>query len=262
MTTAQTGHVESLYRYPFKGLTAQKLPLVDLTPGHGFPHDRVFALAKAGGGYDATAFRPLPKNRFFALMTDAALAQLDTRYDPETQRFTARLAGEALLDIALSDPDAEARAAQLIVDHLNLSPDQAPHLARGGENRFTDISVVSQSMMNAISLINLDTVQDLAARVGAPVDPLRFRGNLYFSGWSPGSELDLVGKELQVGELRLRVVRRTQRCPATQVNPATADRDLDVPALIEREFGHRDLGIYAEVLSGGRLTPGDPLSVV
>jgi MOSC domain. len=35
--------------------------------------------------------------------------------------------------------------------------------------------------------------------VDATVNPLRFRGNVYVTGWPAWSELDLVGKEVSVG---------------------------------------------------------------
>ena len=49
------------------------------------------------------------------------------------------------------------------------------------------------------------------------------------------------------------------RCAATQVNPATAERDLDIVAALGRVFGHTDMGVYAEVLASGEVAVGDPL---
>ena len=49
------------------------------------------------------------------------------------------------------------------------------------------------------------------------------------------------------------------RCAATQVNPVTAKRDLDIVAALERAFGHINMGVYAEVVAGGEITVGDAL---
>ncbi len=117
-------------------------------------------------------------------------------------------------------------------------------------------------MMNAISLINLNSVADFSARLGGiPVDPLRFRANLYFDGWPAFSELDCVDGEFEVGPLRLRVLQRIRRCAATEVNPTTAERDIAVPRLLKEHYGHVDMGIYAEVLTGGRVEPGMPVAI-
>ena len=115
-------------------------------------------------------------------------------------------------------------------------------------------------MMNAVSLINLESVRDFAKRIGRPVDPMRFRANIYFDGWPPFSELDLVDKELAIGDARLKIVMRTRRCAATEVDPATSRRDIAVPRLLMNTYGHPDMGVYAEVLSEGVISPGDVIS--
>ena len=55
---------------------------------------------------------------------------------------------------------------------------------------------------------------------------------------------------------------RTVRCPATQVDLETGERDCDVPRLLREHFGHADLGVHAAVLEGGRVAVGDSLEPV
>ena len=52
------------------------------------------------------------------------------------------------------------------------------------------------------------------------------------------------------------------RCPATQVDLETGERDCDVPRLLREHFGHADLGVHAAVLEGGRVAVGDSLEPV
>ena len=73
-----------------------------------------------------------------------------------------------------------------------------------------------------VSLINLASLRDFEARVGARRHRRRFRANVWFSGAPAWSELDWVGRELQLGGAVLRVAKRITRCPATEVNPLTA----------------------------------------
>ena len=75
------------------------------------------------------------------------------------------------------------------------------------------------------------------------------------------SEFDWIGRELTIGPVRLRVVSRITRCAAINVNPATGERDLNIPKALMTGFGHADCGIYAEVLTGGRIAEGDTLTV-
>lgn len=98
--------------------------------------------------------------------------------------------------------------------------------------------------------------------VGAPVDPLRFRGNLDVSGFAAWEELDWVGRDLAIGEVRFRVVQRTVRCAATEVDPVTAERDLRIPAALQKRLGHADCGVYAEAIDAGRIAVGDALRLI
>ncbi len=50
------------------------------------------------------------------------------------------------------------------------------------------------------------------------------------------------------------------RCAATEVNPATAERDISVVAELMRHFGHNIMGIYAEVIAAGEIAVGDTVS--
>ena len=52
--------------------------------------------------------------------------------------------------------------------------------------------------------------------------------------------------------LRAAAISPITRCAATQVNPVTAERDLAIPAALDRNFGHINMGIYAEVLARRR----------
>jgi hypothetical protein len=94
--------------------------------------------------------------------------------------------------------------------------------------------------------------------VGAAIDPLRFRGNVYVAGWPAWRELDLVGQEIAIGpDARLKVVKRIVRCAATNVDPDTGIRDLAIPDALQRAYGHADCGIYAEVMTAGEIAVGD-----
>ena len=78
--------------------------------------------------------------------------------------------------------------------------------------------------------------------MGAAIDPIRFRSNLYFDGPLAWSELDWVGSELMIGGARLKVVSPTTRCAATTVNSETAQRDLNIPKRLQEAFGHVECG--------------------
>ncbi len=252
------GKVRGLFYYPVKGLSGQSLERVDLQSGQGFPFDRIFGFARPNSGFDPENPRPLPKTKFVVLARDAGLARLDCRFDPATFDLTVRKDGDVhRFDLNQSE-DRDA-AARLISRHLDYAEELTPTLYSADPHRFTDVSVVSKELMNAVSLINLDSVAAFSKMTGRQVSETRFRGNILFSGVAPFSELDWVGRRVSLGEVELEVVQRTKRCPATEVDPKTGLRDLDVPRLLKSHCGHSDMGVYAEVRRGGSIHVGDTL---
>jgi uncharacterized protein YcbX len=106
-------------------------------------------------------------------------------------------------------------------------------------------------------VINLASLRDLETRIGRPVDPLRFRANLYVDGWPAWAEAGWADQEITLGAARARVFKSIVRCVATHVNPATAERDMEVVRALFDNFGHTNLGIYVHVVEGGRVATGD-----
>jgi len=91
------------------------------------------------------------------------------------------------------------------------------------------------------------------------IDPLRFRANIYIDGAEPWEEFDWVGSEIKIGDALFNVDRKNGRCGATNVNPATGRRDLDIPSSLRATFGHKNLGVYLTVRDGGEIAAGDSL---
>ena len=112
-----------------------------------------------------------------------------------------------------------------------------------------------------LSIINLASVADLEGRLGRPIDPLRFRGNLMVSGLAPWAENDLVGRDIEGPEgLKLQVIKRIERCAATNVDPDSGARDMQIPKALMQNYGHLDCGTYCRIIAGGTLKEGDILT--
>jgi len=117
--------------------------------------------------------------------------------------------------------------------------------------RFTD------SKSGFVSLLNLASVAEIAKAEGRPVDHLRFRANIYLEDLEPWAELALPGKTLTLGGAQLEILKLTDRCAATGVEPGTGRRDMDIVQTMRKKFGHIDCGVYARVVDGGRVALGD-----
>jgi uncharacterized protein YcbX len=248
--------VENLYRYPVKGLSPEPLERAALSVGDYFPGDRLFAIENGPAGFDPAAPAHQPKIKFLMLMRNERLAALRTCYDDESATLTISHDGRQAVRANLSTSEGhlalEAFFRRFMPKELRGPPKV---LAAPAGFRFTD------SRRGFVSIINLASVAALENAIGAPVNPLRFRGNIYVSGWPAWHEFDLVGREIAIGEAaRLKITKRIQRCAATDVDPDTAERDLSIPHTLMKTFGHADCGVYGEVVAGGPIAAGDELS--
>jgi GntR family transcriptional regulator / MocR family aminotransferase len=110
---------------------------------------------------------------------------------------------------------------------------------------------------NVFSLIILATIRSLEEKCGIAFKPLRFRANLYIDGAGPWEEFDWVGSDIRIGDVLFHVDRRNGGCGATNVDPETGRRDLDMPGSLRAAFGHKELGIYLVSRDSGVVSVGD-----
>jgi len=248
--------IEHLYRYPVKGLTAEALETVTVDRGGTVPWDRAFALAQGDAPFDPAAPRWVPKQNFLCLMANARAALLRSSFDPRTGILTILSpAGDSMAENALTDAGRDRIGAWLTA-FMGPEARGVPRFLHVPNHSFSDVAA------KVVSLINTASLDDLSRRVGALRHKRRFRANLYFSGAPAWSELGWVGQQFLAGRARLKIVKRIPRCPATQVNPDTAERDADPVREIRAAFGHPDLGVYAEVIEGGEIAVGDALELL
>jgi hypothetical protein len=252
--------IEYLYRYPVKGLTAEALEVAQVEAGGCIPWDRAFALAQgdAGGeeGFDPAHPRWLPKSHFMCQMRNARIAGLFSFLEPRTGMLAIRAPdGSAVVENALTEAGRE-RIGRFLADYLGEEARGTPRFLHIPGHSFCD------QRTKVVSLINLASLRDFEARLGARRHRRRFRANVWFSGAPPWAERDWIGKEIQLGGTVLRVLKPINRCAATQVNPLTAERDADPVEELRRIYGHIELGVHAEVVEGGRFAVGDAIEVL
>jgi hypothetical protein len=260
MIPGQAGAVTEIYRYPVKGLSAEKMDRVQLKPGECLPHDRRFAIALGSTLFDPKRPEWLSKIHFIMLMRDEKLAQLRTHFDAESGVLAIAKNGQVLLRARMTELEGCKLAAEFFDDFLGDRVNGPLRVVAAPGHAFADARRKPNATTDKyVSLINHASIAALEAAMDAPVDPIRFRANVYFDGAAAWSEHDWLGSQISLGAARLRVISPITRCAATQVNPVTAKRDLDIVAALGRAFGHINMGIYAEVVAGGEIAVGDAL---
>jgi uncharacterized protein YcbX len=252
--------IAAIYRYPVKGLSPEPLPRVALTQGRCLPQDRRFAVALASTRFDPEHPEWLAKTHFVMLMREEKLARLKTRFEAGTGELTVEYAGRIAVQARLTEPEGCRAVGAFLADFLGPAVEGPLRIVKAPGHTFADARRKPNATTDQyVSLINLASIAALEGFLGSPVDPLRFRANLYLEPTPAWSELDWIGSEIALGGARLRVIAPITRCAATQVNPVTAERDLDIPAALQRGFGHNLMGIYGEVVAGGEIAIGDGL---
>jgi hypothetical protein len=249
-------------RYPVKGLSAERLDRVTLAPGECLPEDRRFALALASTPFDPERPHWLAKTNFVMLMRDEKIAQLRTAFEAATGSLRIERDGRELLRAPITEAAGRRRVEEFFAAFLAGALTGPPRLVEAPGHAFADARRRPHAATGKyVSLLSLASVRALGDAMGAALDPRRFRANFNIDGATPWAELDWVGAEIALGTARLRVVSLTTRCLATHVNPATAERDLDIVGALRRLFGHINLGVYAEVIEGGEVAEGDTLRI-
>lgn len=248
--------IDYLYRFPVKGLSAEALEWAEVEEGGTVPWDRAFALAQGDAAFDPAHPAWLPKDNFMCLKQNARIARLRASFDPRTGALRLSEPNGGGITASAFSTEGRERIGAYLTAFLGEEARGAPRFHHVPGHMFSD------NRNKVLSLIGLASLRDLEARVGARRHRRRFRANVWFSGAPPLAELDWVGRQLQLGGARLRVLKRIPRCPATEVNPTTAERDANPVAELRAQYGHVDFGVYAQVIEGGRFAVGDSIRLL
>ncbi len=255
MMTPEKITVSSLYRYPVKGLSPQKLDIVRVEAGKTLSWDRAFAIENGPGRFDPENPKYLPKVNFLMLMRNERLAALQTDFEEETRTLTIYRDGKKITHGALDTKIGRQMIEQFLASYMRDDLKGRPRIVSSPGHSFSDVSA------RCLHLVNLASVAELEKVAGFSLDPLRFRANLYFEGAGAWEEKKWIGQKIRVGGATLKIFSETVRCEATNVNPKTALRDASIPPTLLRTFGDMCLGVYANVAEDGEIRPGDKFQV-
>lgn len=246
--------IAALYRHPLKRFTPEALTHADLETGGWFPGDRLWAVEHGESGHDPFNPGHIAKTRFIVLARHAAIAGIRTNWN-ETDGTLAVVPDDVAAFIVRPDDPADRRRLERYLTERLGDTVTGPlrMIDAGPRHRFMD------SPKGRVSILNLASVRDFETRLGRPIDPLRFRANVWVEGWPAWIENEDM-PPLHVGGVRLASEKPIVRCAATEVNPQTAERDLEVVKSLFNQYGHVLCGLYASIETGGRIAVGDAVT--
>ncbi len=235
----EIGQVETIFRYPVKSMAGERLEVADLG-WHGLEGDRRLAFRRIDdrSGLPWLTASKLPDLILFApqLRQDGAQGDLPTHIRTpdghELPVFSEDLAKE--------------------VERRYGAPVQMMHWKNG---IFDEAS---------ISVITLDTVDEISRLAGQSPDVRRFRPNVVvrLQRPSPFQEDAWLGGVLQFGEQddapAITVTLRDERCSMLNLDPDSAKPAPEMLKAVVRT-NQNNAGIYATVTRTGRLAVGQTI---
>lgn len=240
-------------RHPIKSIGGEGLESIVLKAEHRLPGDREWAVLTESGERHASQSetdgepdRWLPKSCFLRGVVSAPLQAVSGGWQDGK--------------LALRHPDrpdltfAPASEGEQLVEWLEpLWPDGSPAPTRlvKGAAIWTDVKTPW------VSVLSLDSLMDVESKVGFRLGIERWRGNLWIKGMDSFAEREMIGETIRIGDVELRITQHIGRCAATSANTETGKRDVDMVEVLDHHYGHTDFGVYAEVVTGGKLAIGD-----
>lgn len=251
--------IAGLFRFPVKGFPAERIGAADLRRDQGILGDRAAAFSNGSSAVPDDRWQKY--SAFTVLKNDTGLQGWRVSTDSDSSEGSD--SGEdSAVTITLTAPDGESTTFRTADRGARTT--SAEFLARRipAQGPFPRALVVAdQGMFDSrragISIINPATV----AALDPALDPLRFRGNVLVDGLEPYAEFALIGKIVRLGEVRLAITQAIERCPATTVNPTTAEADVNVPRLLAASCGHLHCGVYGRILDSGVVREGDEIEI-
>ena len=216
--------VKEVWRYPVKSMAGERLDECMITD-RGLDGDRRWAFIDRS---------PHRDGKWFNIKQHAPL-----------MTYKARLAGG---ELEVLSPGGSAVALE-----TDLLPRFQAEAARPLELRELPGANFDDSQ---VLIVNLATVQAFALEAGMPIDPRRFRANLYIEGLEPEEELRWLGRIVQAGESELEVTSRCERCKVITMDPDTTEAMPELLRLLVERHDER-MGMYCRVVKPGRIGVGD-----
>ncbi|WP_051218222.1 MOSC domain-containing protein [Nocardioides insulae] len=253
--------VTHLHRTAIKGFGVTSEPFLELSAAGARADreffmvdeaDKLFSVTRTGAFLDHWS-RYLPSERLLEIGRgeETLFAETIDRGEPATGRFFADRAVHGFL---VAGPIVD-RLSELAGRQVRLIKTEQP---TGG------VDVEPLTLHSEASVADLGTEVD-----GSVLDARRFRLNLTLdAGPTPYVEDTWSGSRLGVGGAELVVGRPVPRCAAVQRHPDDGGRGVNVLKRIrERRSGEAqpesiDLGVYAQVVTPGRVSVGDQVQLL
>ncbi len=258
------GTIESIWRYPVKGMKGQEIPHV-YTSFSGLMGDRIYGVIAADGDPAFPWHTGRDHEEFVLYEATFSSGGEDLLVPKDLAAFEGLAPG-----IHPIYPDAEAFKVAVKTPEGEIFDIESEAFVKALEatterSLRVHVTQMGQHDCRPLSIFSLSAAAKLSEETGMEVDKRRFRANFYVE-WEnledPFYEFSLVGKTLKIGDkLEVAVIERDPRCKMITIDPDTADESPKLLQHVSRAHGG-DAGVFAAVLQEGRVNKGDPIYLI
>ena len=243
------GRVAEIWRYPVNGLQGEKLSEARVL-ATGIYGDHLYAIRDLSSGKILD-----PKSYNFSWgesLGQPAMLVLTSKLSSGTEgRYTISIESSGRTICTTDQPDASARISASLGADLELVP----------YPRFAESRVRSGRTLHLLTTGSLGTLGTVYPE--GDFDVRRFRPNIVVAT-TPGSggypEERWVGKELELGGVRMLVGKPNVRCKVTTMTQPGIREDPRIMETVQRENAS-NLGVLGRATVEGNLRVGDPVSL-
>ena len=242
------------YLSPIKSLSFQSAQTLIIKKDVGIEEDRIFAFSRGLNEVDARRIEKEPSDRelihFLTLKNSPSLNKYDFKF--ENQSITIFKEDKEIASYSIHEKKNISKKLQELEPDLPIPT----YLLKNQLFPFYD-TTNSSNVSNTISLINLNSVKDFSNKINKDIEFERFRGNIYVKNLDAFEERKWINKVISINNTQFKVLKNIPRCSATNLKINSSEKDINLPNMLRKIYGHIDMGIYLAPLENGQIKVGD-----
>ena len=251
----ETAIIKKLYYSPVKSLSFSNKNNLIIKKNVGIENDRIFAFTRLLDKEESFKYEKYPKYRNLNFL-------LTLKNSPYLNKYNFEFINDELLlfkynkyinKISLYQNHNFEILSKELMNREKLI-EKIPYFIQNKTFPFFDTSPY-----NSISLINLESIEDLEKKIDMKIEHERFRANIYIKNADPWIEYDWLDKEISINDCIFKVTKKIPRCSATNLVPGSDISNINLPLKLKKIYDHINMGIYLIPLNNGIINIGNNL---
>jgi uncharacterized protein len=257
--------ITSINYCPVKSLSFQSIKECQIKKDIGIVGDRIFAFVKDLDLEKAKLFEKNPVerkgkwNKILTLKNSPVLNKYNFFFKDERLTFTLKDKEILIIDIKQLD---QRQALSKKISELEDSLKQPIFLINNNHFPFFDTSISKKvDFVNSVSLLNIQSINDLQKKIDKKIETSIFRGNICIDGIEPWKERDWIGKIIKINGVSFKVEKNIPRCVAINLKPQSDDNSFNLLHLLKKTYNHFNMGVYLTALDDGEISIGNQVNL-